>query len=58
MGMAAFGIPINVALEAIPGNMAFLGVGLPIGLTIGIAVGTVMDKKAIEGGRQIGLEIK
>jgi predicted RND superfamily exporter protein len=58
VGMAAFGIPIGVALGASLGNMAFLGIGLPIGMAIGIAVGTGMDKKAFEEGRQIDLEIK
>lgn len=31
---------------------------IPIGLAIGMAVGTGMDKKALEEGRQIDLEIK
>ena len=58
VGMAVFGIPLGVALGASLGSMAFLGIGLPIGMAIGIAVGTAMDKKALEEGRQIDLEIK
>lgn len=58
LGMAVFGIPLGVAFGAGIGNMAFLGIGLPIGMAIGIAVGTAMDKKALEEGRQIDLEIK
>ena len=57
VGMAVFGIPLGVAFGVSLGNMAFLGVGLPIGMAIGIAVGTGMDKKALEEGRQIDLEL-
>src|SRR6187402_557021 len=31
VGMAAFGLPMGVAFGAALGNMAFLGIGLPIG---------------------------
>lgn len=58
LGMAAFGIPIGVALGASIGNMAFIGIGLPIGLAVGIAVGSEMDKKALKEGRQLDMEIK
>ena len=58
VGMATFGIPLGVAFGAALGNMAFLGIGLPIGMAIGVAVGSRMDKKAVEEGRQIDLEIK
>ena len=58
VGMAVFGIPLGVALGVSLGNMALLGIGLPIGMVIGLAVGTAMDKKALEEGRQINLEIK
>lgn len=58
LGMSVFGIPIGVIFGASLGNMAFLGVGLPIGLVIGIAVGSGMDKKAVEEGRQLDVEIK
>ena len=57
LGTAAFGIPIGVAFGASLGNMAYIGIGLPLGLAIGIAVGKAMDKKALEEGRQIDLEI-
>jgi len=33
-------------------------IGLAIGMAIGMAIGTGMDKKALEEGRQIDLEIK
>lgn len=58
VGMAAFGIPLGVAFGASLGNMGLLGIGLPIGMVIGMAVGSVMDKKALEEGRQLDLEIK
>ena len=58
VGMSAFGLPIGVVFGASLGNMAFLGVGLPIGMAMGIAVGSGMDKKALEEGRQIDLEIE
>ncbi len=58
IGMAVFGVPMGVVFGALFGNMAFMGMGLPIGMSIGIAVGTTMDKKALEEGRQLDLEIK
>jgi len=58
VGMAAFGIPLGVAIGTSTGNMAYLGIGFPFGLAIGIAIGTSMDKKAFEEGRQLDLEIK
>lgn len=57
VGMAAFGIPLGVIFGISLGSMAYLGLGLPIGIAIGIAVGTEMDKKALEEGRQIDLEL-
>ena len=57
-GMAAFGIPLGVAFGTSLGNMAYLGIGLPIGMAIGSAVGKRMDKKALEEGRQLDLELK
>jgi hypothetical protein len=58
VGMSAFGIPIGFALAESIGNMAFIGIGLPIGLAIGIAVVTSLDKKALKEGRQLDIEIK
>jgi len=58
IGMAAFGIPFGVAFGVSLGNMAFIGIGIPIGMAIGIGVGTAMDKKAVENGKQLDLEIK
>lgn len=58
IGMTAFGLPIGTAFGIISGNMGLLAVGLPIGLGIGAAVGTSLDKKALEEGRQIDVEIK
>lgn len=57
VGMAAFGIPLGVIFGISLGSMAYLGLGLPIGIAIGIAVGTEMDKKALEEGRQIDVEL-
>ena len=58
LGMSAFGVPIGVAIGLSLDNLAFLGIGLPIGLVLGIAVGSSMDKKALEEGRQMDVEIK
>ena len=58
VGMAAFGIPLGAAFGVSFGNMAFLGIGMPICLAIGMAVGTGMDNKAFEEGRQFDLELK
>lgn len=56
IGMAAFGVPFGLAFSASLGNMAFLGVGIPIGMVVGMAIGAGMDKKASEEGRQLDLE--
>jgi hypothetical protein len=58
IGMSVFGIPLGVALGASMGNMGLLGIGLPIGLVIGMAVGANMDKKAMEEGKQLDIELK
>lgn len=58
LGMTAFGLPFGAALAFSIGNMAFLGVGLPVGLSIGLAKGTKMDNKAKEEGRQLDIELK
>lgn len=58
VGIAAFGIPLGVALGASVGNMGLLGIGIPIGMAIGIALGSRRDKKAFDEGRQLDLEIK
>ncbi|MCC5928690.1 MAG: hypothetical protein JJU28_05535 [Cyclobacteriaceae bacterium] len=58
LGMASFGIPLGMLFGLSLGNMAFLSIGLPIGLAIGLAVGAGMDKKAMDEGRQLDIEIK
>ena len=58
IGMAVFGVPIGVALGMGLGNMAFLGIGVPLGMVVGMAVGAGMDKKALQEGRQLDIEIK
>lgn len=58
LGMAAFGIPLGVALGAIFGNMAFIGIGIPLGMALGAVIGKNLDKKALEEERQIDIEIK
>jgi len=57
-GMTAFGLPIGVAIAMSIGNMGMLGVGFPIGIAIGLGIGISLDKKALEEGRQLNLEIK
>lgn len=58
VGMSVFGLPLGVAFGTSIGNMGLLGIGLPIGMVIGMAVGSRMDKKALEEGRQLNIEIK
>lgn len=53
LGMAAFGVPLGIALGFSLGNLGFLGIGLPIGMGIGIAVGTAKDNQAKLEGRQL-----
>jgi hypothetical protein len=58
LGIAAFGLPLGVAFGMSLGNIALMGVGLPLGIAVGLAVGSGMDKKAIEEGRQLNIELK
>lgn len=58
LGMVLFGIPLGMAFGIIMDNIGLLGIGLPVGMVIGLVVGTGMDKKAIEEGRQLDIEIK
>ena len=57
VGMA-YGIPFGVVFGISLDNMAFLGIGIPIGMAIGIGIGTAMDKKALDEGRQLDLEVE
>ena len=58
IGMSVFGVPLGVGFGAGLGNMAFLAIGIPLGMAIGIAIGAGMDKKALEEGRQLDIEIR
>jgi len=49
IGISVFGIPLGVVFGFSLGNMAFLGMGIPIGMAIGMAVGAGMDQKAFKG---------
>ncbi|WP_029033864.1 hypothetical protein [Salinimicrobium terrae] len=51
LGMSAFGLPIGALISIITGNVAFIGVGLPIGIGIGSFYGASLDKKAEREGR-------
>ncbi|MDT0555013.1 hypothetical protein [Patiriisocius hiemis] len=53
IGLAAFGVPIGIAISTAIGNIALMGAFFPIGMAIGIAVGISMDKKAEKEGRQL-----
>ena len=57
LGIAAFGVPIGVAVGVSIGKMAFLGIGISVGMLFGIVIGSRMDKKAVAEGRQLELEI-
>ncbi len=58
LGIGAFGVPLGVAFGTSLGSMAYIGIGMPVGMVIGMAVGTSMDKKAMDGGKQLDLEGK
>lgn len=57
-GFTAFGLPIGVAFGLSMGNIGLMGVGLPLGMAIGLAVGYLLDKKALNEGRQLNIEIE
>ena len=57
LGMSAFGIPIGLAF-GLGINMGLFAMGLPIGMGIGVTIGSLMDKKALEEGRQLNIELK
>ena len=58
LGMSAFGLPFGLLFGLLMGNIALFAIGLPIGLAIGVGVGTSMDKKALQEGREIDIELK
>ncbi|RZL39643.1 MAG: hypothetical protein EOO96_00095 [Pedobacter sp.] len=58
LGFTAFGLPIGMLFGLSMKNMGLMGIGLPIGMAIGAVVGTSMDKKTLNEGRQLDLEIK
>lgn len=58
IGMTAFGLPIGLIIGLSLNNIGLLGLGLPIGIGIGVIIGVIMDKKALNEGRQLNLEIK
>jgi hypothetical protein len=57
-GMSGIGLPIGVAFGLSIRNLGLLGIGLPIGMAIGLAIGMSLDKKALNEGRQLNIEIK
>ena len=58
VGMSGIGLPIGVAFGLSIGNIGLLGLGLPIGMAIGLVIGMSLDKKALNDGRQLNIEIK
>lgn len=52
----ALGLPFGIVYATALGNMAFLGLGIPIGMCVGIGIGTSMDKKAESENRQLDIE--
>jgi hypothetical protein len=58
IGMSGIGMPVGVAFGLSMGNIALLGLGFPIGMAVGMAVGASLDKKAIQQGKQLNIEIK
>jgi hypothetical protein len=58
LGIAAFGLPLGVAIGTMLHNIGLLGTGFPFGMLIGFAVGASMDKKAFKEGKQLDFEVK
>ena len=58
LGMSAFGLPLGVAFGLSLRNIGLLAIGLPIGMAIGTLVGSKLDKKALESGKQLDIELK
>ena len=58
LGMSAFGLPLGVAFGLSLGHIGLLAIGLPIGMAIGTLVGSKLDKKALESGKQLDIELK
>ena len=58
LGISAFGLPLGVAFGLSLGNIGLLAIGLPIGMAIGTLVGSKLDKKALESGKQLDIELK
>ena len=58
LGMSVFGLPLGVAFGLSIGNLGLLGIGLPVGMFIGLLVGSLLDKKALESGKQLEIELK
>ena len=49
---------LGVAFGLSLGNIGLLAIGLPIGMAIGTLVGSKLDKKALESGKQLDIELK
>lgn len=58
LGMATLGLPFGTVLGLLMGNIGLMALGLPLGLAIGVGIGTSLDKKALQEGRQIDIELK
>ena len=58
LGMTVFGLPLGLAFGLSIGNLGLLGIGLPVGMFIGLLVGSLLDKKALESGKQLEIELK
>lgn len=58
MGIGIFGVPIGVVIGVIFDNMGLIGIGLSIGMSIGVVIGIFQDKRALNEGKQLNLEIR
>ncbi|HZV44488.1 MAG TPA: hypothetical protein VFF90_08415 [Saprospiraceae bacterium] len=57
IGMTAFGLPLGLVFGAGLDNMALMTIGLPIGMILGIVIGSIIDKKVMQEGKQLDIEI-
>lgn len=53
LGLAAFGVPLGVAIAMMTENWGLMGLGMAIGLPVGMAVGKMKDNKAAAEGKQL-----
>ena len=57
IGIFVFGIILGTVLGVVSDNIAFIALGIPLGVGLGLAIGRIKDKKALQKGNQLDIEI-